>query len=68
MTNQQPPPRPREGDICRTSDGHLWRVTSTHDRGRVAAVSRLGDHIEMAVPYDDVEIVEAHPGGKGGAR
>lgn len=56
--------RPREGDIVRTSDGHLWRVTSTHPEQEVAAVTRLGDYIETSVRYDELTVVEAHPGGR----
>lgn len=55
---------PRPGDVVRTNDGYLWRVTSAHDEGQVAAVTRLGDQIEMAIPFADVDVVEPHPGGQ----
>lgn len=56
--------QPREGDIVRTLDGHLWRVTSIHDGvEHVAAISRLGDHIEMAARPGDLTVIEPHPGG-----
>lgn len=56
--------QPREGDIVRTEDGHLWRVTSIHTGvEHVAAITRLGDHIEMAALPDDLTVVESHPGG-----
>ena len=60
----QSPIRVREGDIVRTTDGHLWRVTSVH-RGveDVASITRLGDHLEMAARLDHLTVVEAHPGG-----
>lgn len=55
---------PREGDIVRTKDGHLWRVNSIHKGVEtVAAVTRLGDHVEMAARLDALTVVEAHPGG-----
>lgn len=55
---------PREGDIVRTKDGHLWRVTNIYDGvEHVAAITRLGDHIEMAARLDDLTVVEPHPGG-----
>lgn len=62
--------QPREGDICRTSDGHLWRVTRvvaepTPEGPRpIASVARLGDHIEMAIPCADLTVIEPHPGGR----
>lgn len=62
-----PGQRPHVGDIVQTPDGHLHRVTRVHDHTdpnrRVVALSRCGDHTEMAARWDQIEIREPHPGG-----
>lgn len=64
MSTHQHDLQPREGDIVRTKDGHLWRVTRIHAGDEhVAVITRLGDHIEMAALLEDLTVVEAHPGG-----
>ena len=61
---------PRVGDIVRTRDGHLHRVTriirdAFDARGDVACLQRCGDHMETAATLSQLVVVEAHPGGVG---
>ena len=61
---------PRVGDIVRTRDGHLHRVTriirdAFDTRFDVACLQRCGDHMETAATLERLVVVEAHPGGVG---
>lgn len=57
------PPPIHEGDIVRGPNGDKWRVTRTWHGTRVVAVAHLTDHVEMAINVEDLQLVEAHPGG-----
>lgn len=57
------PPPIHEGDIVRGPNGDLWRVTRTWTGTHVIAVASVDDHHEMAIRAENVQLVEAHPGG-----
>lgn len=54
--------QPRVGDIARTADCTLWRVTATTRAGVIAITSLTPPHPAMTIRADAVTIHEPHPG------
>ena len=53
--------RPAEGDIARSTEGRLWRVTDV--RGEIVQAEDVDTHVVTHFRADVLTVVEKHPGG-----